>query len=269
MIVSQKNNDMKEVSLRECKELELRILVNIADFCNKHHIKYSLAYGTLIGAIRHKGFIPWDDDIDIIMKRDEYEKFLSLYHDDYYQLIDGKHQSNQLHVRVSDMSTRLEFLASEGSKHFYKGGVWVDVFPIDKAPNKLGQYRKLKKRIFYSYRLFFMSIFTPSKSVVKKMMHGMLSLFKGVLEKNVHTLVQSYNSKQVNMMANLSLWYLDYPAFPSFYMNDYVDVEFEGYTFKAMKHYDDFLRGIYGDYMKLPPEDQRCPRHSYIAYWRE
>ena len=67
---------MREVSPEECKKLQLNILINVAKFCDEHDIKYSLAYGTLIGAIRHKGFIPWDDDIDIIMMRDEYERFV-------------------------------------------------------------------------------------------------------------------------------------------------------------------------------------------------
>ena len=81
--------------------------------------------------------------------------------------------------------------------------------------------------------------------------------------------MQKYNSKTTHTIANASLWYLKYPSFPVSYMNEFVDVEFEGHSFKALKEYDGFLKGIYGDYMKLPPLNERTPRHTYKAYWKE
>lgn len=77
-----------------------------------------------------------------------------------------------------------------------------------------------------------------------------------------------YNNTESKMVASLAVWYLHSPSFPATYMADFVEVDFEGYRFKSIKHYDDYLRGIYGDYMQLPPENQRKHRHDYIAYWK-
>jgi len=267
---------MREVTSEECKKLQLNILLNVAQFCDEHNIKYSLAYGTLIGAIRHKGFIPWDDDIDVIMMRDDYERFVSLYHDDFFQLIDGKHHANHLHIRVSDMSTQIVFPHSAIKRKLYNGGVWVDVFPIDNVPQNDKDYRSFMKQIYYLCHLqkfgelSFKSVWKGN--LISKVSHGFLYLIVkpfvrpiGVLSEKM---MSKYNGKHSEKVANVSLWYLKYPSFNSSLMNETVDVEFEGHYFKALKNYDEFLSGIYGDYMTPPPQNERAPRHDYIAYWR-
>ena len=261
---------MKEVTPEECKQLQLNILINIAKFCEENGIKYSIAYGTLIGAIRHKGFIPWDDDIDIIMLREEYERFVALYHDDKYQLIRGENMNNHLHVVISDLSTTLRFPNSLANTKFYKGGVWVDIFPVDKVPDAPQKYWRLMKRIWFFMRLQRMGeIKYPKSMLAVRLAHPFLWPFRNIFGAIGEKMMYHSNNRTSQTVANLSLWYLRYPSFPLSYMNDFVDVEFEGHIFKAMKGYDGFLRGIYGDYMQLPPEDEREPRHSYIAYWRE
>ena len=241
---------MKEVTPEECKQLQLNILINIAKFCEENGIKYSIAYGTLIGAIRHKGFIPWDDD--------------------KYQLIRGENMNNHLHVVISDLSTTLRFPNSLANTKFYKGGVWVDIFPVDKVPDAPQKYWRLMKRIWFFMRLQRMGeIKYPKSMLAVRLAHPFLWPFRNIFGAIGEKMMYHSNNRTSQTVANLSLWYLRYPSFPLSYMNDFVDVEFEGHIFKAMKGYDGFLRGIYGDYMQLPPEDEREPRHSYIAYWRE
>lgn len=267
---------MREVSPEECKKLQLNILINVAKFCDEHDIKYSLAYGTLIGAIRHKGFIPWDDDIDIIMIRDDYERFISLYNDNNFQLIDGSHHANHLHARVTEMSTKIDFPRSAIKRKFYNGGVWVDVFPIDNVPQSEKDYRSFMKKIWFLCRLQKYGELGAKElskgSALKKAIHGFLHLiikpFVRPIGRITERMMIKYNEIPSDKMANVSLYYLKYPSFNSFYMNEFIDVEFEGYKFKALKNYDEFLRGIYGDYMTLPPISDRTPRHDYIAYWR-
>ncbi len=258
---------MEEVSLIECKKQILGILINIASFCEKNDIKYSLAYGTLIGAIRHKGFIPWDDDIDIIMRRDEYDRFISLYHDDYYNLIKEDNVPNHLHARVSDPSLRLEFTNSLRANKIYKGGVWVDVFPIDKVPEDDNRYWKIKKKVKKQFEMICVAE-VKGYNMIQNIAHLFLSPFKRFLINRSQKEIKKYNNTNSTKAAALCVWHKNFPPFLWSYLDEYVDVEFEGHSFKSIKEYDAFLRSVYGNYMQFPPENQRVAHHFYKAFWR-
>ena len=257
---------MQEITQEECKRIQLNILVNVAEFCDEHDIKYSLAYGTLIGAIRHKGFIPWDDDIDIIMMRDEYERFVSLYEDSHYKLVQGKDMPNRLHVRVTDPDTCLLF-SEERRKKFEKFGLWIDIFPIDKVMESKEGYNRLLKKI-----KFFVNLQTTGelwrKGFLAHIAHILLMPFPSLFASLAKKEMMKYNNTSSSRVASLAVWYLYSPSFPATYLDDFVEIDFEGYHFKSIKRYDDYLRGIYGDYMQLPPENQRKHRHEYVAYWK-
>ena len=261
--------NMKEITPEESKKLQLDILINVARFCEEHDIKYSLAYGTLIGAIRHKGFIPWDDDIDIIMMRDEYERFVDTYHDDKYVLIFGEEKGNHLHVVVNDMRTIINS-QKKATEKFYKGGVWVDIFPIDYVPEDETSYRRFMKTIWLLCKLQRVGeLYDPQSKLLSRLAHPFLRPFQKYFGKLAKRKMLQYGKSQTKTVANVSLWYLNYPSFPASFMNEYVNIEFEGHVFKSIKRYDEFLRGIYGDYMQLPPENERIPKHSYTTYWRD
>ena len=268
---------MQEISFDDCKKLQLDILIGVAEFCERHNIRYSLAYGTLIGAIRHKGYIPWDDDIDIIMPRLDYDKFVASFQHPKYKLLGGASLSNHLHHVVTDMQTTLVFEKSLNDNHYYKGGLWVDVFPIDKVPDDKDEYKKLKKRIstlctLHRYGEFpdqlIAASVKPSKKRMKKMFSWVMKPFVKPLGCLINRTVHNYNDKQTKTGADLSLWYLGWPSFPIVWLDDYVDVEFENHKFKAIKEYDSFLRAIYGDYMQYPPKEDQVPKHAYKAYYR-
>ena len=130
---------MKEISFEESKKLELDILLAVADFCNKNNLTYFLAYGTLIGAIRHKGFIPWDDDIDIQMPREDYNKFIETFsHERYKTIAPGTPLSKHSFVKVIDTET----VKIEAHKKYKKGflGVDIDIFPLDGTPSDENEY---------------------------------------------------------------------------------------------------------------------------------
>lgn len=263
---------MQEISPEECKKLQLNILINVAKFCDEHHIKYSLAYGTLIGAVRHKGFIPWDDDIDIIMMREEYDRFVATYKDDTFEMVDGKHQQNHLHVRIADRSTLI--VSQKGTRDkFYNSGVWIDVFPIDKVPDDEKEYRLFMKKIYRLCKLQLIAeVGGKGRKLSKKNLFNILQVFLrpfgSLFGKKAEKEMTKYNQSDSRMVANISLWYLPYPSFRLDYMEKFTKLEFEGLFFSSISQYDGFLRGIYGDYMTPPPVNKRDFRHGYVAYKR-
>ena len=259
---------MKELTIEENKKLLLNLLINVASFCDNHQIKYSIAYGTLIGAIRHKGFIPWDDDIDIIMMRDDYERFCSLYKDTRYIIVRGDNQPNHLHVRVSDSATMIKHSKKSIANKYYKDGLWIDVFPIDKVPDSLRGYR-FHKRIVQIFAGLRQTGEIGGKNFLKRMARLPLKPFAKVFGRLAEKRMVRYNKTNKQTVANLGVYYLNFPPFPLSYMNDFIDVEFDGHTFKAIKEYDAFLRGVYGDYMQFPPENKRIAHHHYKAYLKE
>lgn len=264
---------MKKLTIEESKRYQLDILKSIDKFCRVNSINYSLAYGTLLGAVRHKGFIPWDDDIDIVMLRPDYDRFVSSYSDERYKLIDGKDMANHLHVKISDCQTRLEFPKGSSDEFYYKGGVWVDVFPLDKVPEDNEEYQKLKKQITrrvlyekFGARPTCHAKSSLKKKVAKRLLYYVFRPFRAVNGKKALSLLQKYNNSNSSKVASLSVWYLSHSSMPKEWFNDYCELEFEGHSFMAVKSYHEYLVSLFGDYMQLPPVEQRKPKHHFDVY---
>lgn len=268
---------MKELSLEESKRIQLGILVSIDNFCRSNNIQYSIAYGTMLGAVRHKGFIPWDDDIDIVLLRPEYERFVATYHDERYQIIKGEGISNHLHVVVSDNHTMVEYPKGSSDAFFYRGGLWVDVFPLDVVPEDDKGFHSLRKSISQRRILQKLgelpSMGNPNspiwKKIAKRMLYYLFRPFKDYNGRVALNLLQKYNNEQSSKVASLSVWYwTNSKSMPKAWFEDFCEMEFEGHFVMAVKAYDDYLKSLYGNYMKLPPIEERKGKHGYKAYRR-
>lgn len=268
---------MKEIYMEELKELQLDMLQKIDDFCRNNNIKYTLAFGTLIGAIRHKGYIPWDDDIDIAMPRPDYKRFVETFNGvyDYYYVIapDINPDYYAPYANVCDKRTLLE--EYDNSHRGISVGIKIDVFPIDGTPDSESDYRKLIKTLkIYKYILSSKRHsyhFSFSVASVKTLLIRLLSYFYkyDAVQKKIIKACTEFsfdNSKWVDIVC--------FPVYkdsrvPKSFFDDYVDVVFEGKMFKSVKNYDLYLRTIYGDYLKLPPKNKQVPHHGFTAYWKE
>lgn len=260
---------MKELSLEECKQAILNVLADIDTFCNENQIHYSLCGGTLLGAVRHKGFIPWDDDVDILMVRKEYEKFCRLYKSNRYTFVDSDHVPNHLHIRVADNRFKLVFNKGQRANKIYKDGLWVDVFPVDNVPDNPRQFKRIKNKVYY---LFLLQCVGEVKGygIVQNVAHFFLRPFTNVFKRMAQREIVKYNDMDTKMMAGLSVWYdKKTPMIPSSFFDEYITVPFEGYAFQALKRYGDYLKMVFGDYMQLPPVDKRVAKHDYIAYEKD
>ena len=147
---------MQELTLKELQEASLSILVDVHNFCVKNNIKYSIDYGTLIGALRHKGFIPWDDDVDIVMPRPDYERFCNSFNSNNYQLIYYGNDSTAFAAFARVVDCNKTHYETERPWTKQESGVWIDIFPIDavEADSKIyaKRYKKLKKMSKIAYK---------------------------------------------------------------------------------------------------------------------
>ena len=266
----------KPIDIEEQKEIMLSMMDNIDSFCRNNGIKYFLYGGSLIGAVRHGGYIPWDDDIDICMLRDDYDRFLSSYNDSkgrYLLIHPGNNKNYYLPTaKVYDDYTILDEKIPGGMKI----GIYIDIFPLDysyddydmacRYGNKIGFFRKiiriknvpiLQNRRFYKnailYALKLLVSFIPKRYAIDRVCM-LSSAFRGKKSKYVGQFTQmTYESKEI---------------YETDWFNEAIDHDFEGREYCIPVLYDDVLKKEFGDYMTLPPKEKQIPHHGNNTWWK-
>lgn len=249
--------------MNELQSCTNNILLYFADFCEKNDIKYFLVGGTLLGAVRHGGFIPWDDDIDVAMPRKDFEKLISMR-----DKFDGRYI---LRYRRWDPEAYYSFLKVEDTKTTktenvkgrisYIGGVSIDIFPQDGIPIK--KQKKIVKlyewlNLIYSYDTFLQ----PQDKhygfckIINK------TLFKIVsFEKIIAKYIKKHPYEKCEYARSFCGLYGDKETYKKELFGEGVLYCFEGREYPVPQHYHEYLTQMYGDYMKLPPEEKRVSHH--------
>lgn len=244
----------KHLSLEEVKELQITMLKEFDYFCRKHNITYYLAYGTLLGAIRHKGYIPWDDDIDVMVPRDQIDRLKNLFKSERYKLIDVDNAVSHYFPfpRLIDTWT----FSKKGIKAT-SCGVNIDVYIIDAMPDDMVELERFRRRIrkIQKKRLFLIRVsnklyqYLPIKSFP----------FIKYYTKKYDAELRKYDYKRASLVHVMDVFHE--PLKKEWFQNS-VEVEFEGLKMMAPDGWHDILTRFYGDYMKLPPEEDRHPYHG-------
>lgn len=272
---------MVEISLEESKAIMLDILKEVASFCDEHNILYTLTYGTLIGAARHKGFIPWDDDIDIAMPRPDYERFVKLYHEKGNYAISSPLVDKGcffVYTKVYDQRT-IKYESGIDYSRFPALGVDIDVFPIDGIPGE--KYHK--KYIFLSnirYQLgcLVARSVSPRRKLLTfkgKLAGAFLDPLCKMIGKDFFIWLYIAVAKHFKY-EECEYVHVAFPSKASFrtkqarcLFNDMAKIQFEDSLFWAPAKFDEYLDGMCKNFRILPPIEQRKTHHKNNIFWKE
>ena len=246
---------------KKLKNLLLSILVEVDRICRKHGINYSLCAGTLLGAVRHKGFIPWDDDIDIMMTRKEYDRFLKICEvelDSKKYFVQNEKTEKYYAFAFSKIQLKSTEIIEEFSKNVkIKHGIFIDILPYDNLPDNyfIRKYYLFKNHL-YKNMLWIKCGYGTTQHKRKfsykilKFLGKFTSLYK--LKNRREKLLKKYNNVNTKYKFNS-----DYPNKIFLFDESYSEILFENKKFLCIKNYKQYLSLIYGDYMKLPPLEKR------------
>lgn len=253
---------------------EFNILCEIDRLCKKNNIKYFLhVSGTLLGAIRHKGFVPWDDDLDIAMFRNDYEKFIKIAHRELnspFILCESRYDSRYTNIFAKVFKTDAIYSSKYYSEKLNLHGLWVDIFPIDyiKAKNRPAALKKVTKRV--KIATFLRIIFENRNCLNKELslkMRFLCTICKlipeSILLKIINMLFSIDKRKNSNFCTCYASNYLK-ELFPIDCYLPLKTVTFEKKEFFAPNNPDVFLKNAFGNYLELPPLSERKPSHDLI-----
>lgn len=268
----------KNIELKDIQRIEMEMLNEIKSICKKLKINYYLAGGTLLGAVRHKGFIPWDDDTDIVLKREDYIKLENYFKEKnnnykHYKLLSLDLQSDYYYPMMKLVDTNT-YMKENGVKEIENFGIYLDIFPVDNAPNNKLLCKLFLKRLSLLDKMSYMAYsneLKTSKKILKvlKICWFKYSKFLGAkkIGIKINKLSMKYNNKKSKFIGYLSRgeWKELIPAEEFEYIEWY---KFGKEKHSSFKNKDAYLIPLYGDYMKLPPKEKQVTHHDYIAYFK-
>lgn len=270
---------MKEIYIEELKRIQVDILQVIHSFCISNDIRYTLHAGTLLGAVRHKGYIPWDDDIDIAMPRPDYNRFIQTFNGYTPSLVVMAPELDwNYYAPYANVVDRRTFVQEGVVSH--RGmdvGIKIDIFPIDGVPDNLNEFEKQ-----FAFINELNGILATKRCLIHKIPIRQIKTILAYLWGKAENVFYSFSSTQKRLHEVVVRYPFNESKFAATWVycpvkkrldkrifEEYIDIPFEGQMFKSIKEYEMFLTTLYGDYMKLPPVDKQVPHHDFTAYWKD
>lgn len=274
---------MKRMTTKEIQDVSLEILKTIDEFCQAHKIRYWLDSGTLIGAIRHRGFIPWDDDLDICMPRPDYERFLNEYKDSakYKLYAPEKRNCFLFYARLCEMEKT--FFQVNAKWATDNPGVGVDIFPVNGAPDTIEEFdtvleltQKNREALLEYRRLFKVQRFRRSPWGFAKDCVHVISKFtrRAIWRRHIMSLLaeqvelfRKYDYEKSSHCYYLALSMSRKKYWKRAWFDKLIEVDFCGEKFMAPSGYDERLSAEYGDYMTPPPKSEQVVHSAWQTMW--
>lgn len=279
---SKKNNQQKkELSMSEIKEIQLKELLYIKEICDKNNIDYFLTSGTLLGAVKYKGYISWDDDIDIGLKRKDYLKLIDILIKDNnpnYKVLSIYNTKDYYYSFAKLVCTKTKLI--ENAKRIKEMGVYIDIFPFDYYNE---DYEKYLKRIkfFKNITIKRYRIKNPIEKSLNKEPKSKAKFIKikgfiySIIDILTRPLGYKFWVKKYDKLLSINKTgkYITrgnkcYPKFEAKLFEEFKEYEFEGYKFKSIKDADQYLKTIYGNYKKDLPKEKQRSHHQIKVYWK-
>ncbi|WP_304960405.1 LicD family protein [Thomasclavelia cocleata] len=272
---------MKAIKLDELKKIECDILNYVDKICSKYGLQYFVCGGTLLGAIRHDGFIPWDDDIDIQMPRKDYERLKQIVNTEkgYYKFF-SMDNPDYYYVFGKLVDTRTKLIETKQKKSIEGLGICIDIFPLDGLPQNI----IMAERVFYKYRrnqkylynfnsIEFPELYNNIILNIKTIMYWGISkihfLFLGEnkLKFMINKKITKYDYYKSRYVCNVGGRWGEKELYPSNWLLPVKRHKFENFMVNIPNMYHEYLCSMYGNYMELPPIKSRIPDHNFEAYW--
>ncbi len=272
--------EREELTVNEMQAVSLEILRTIADICEVQGFRYMLFYGTLIGAVRHHEYIPWDDDVDIMMPRPDYDKllrYLKIYIKEYpYLKVFNREECKEYPYMITRISDDRYVIEMENEKP-YGMGVFIDIYPFD----GLGQTKK--EAVSYGLKGDYLSSLCYQATREHFAMETTTSLFRKIVKYPVFlvskVIGKDFFQDKLEKLARMKdydsseyvgcvIWLSggEKDIFLRQWFDETIKMSFDKYEFRVPRKYDDVLKHVYGDYMQLPPEKDRVGHHCFKAY---
>ncbi len=276
---------MQLLTAQDVAKKQLEILKVVDLWCREHDVKYFLAYGTLLGAVRHQGYIPWDDDIDIVMFRPDYERFIKEFNqkenDATIKVLHSSIDKNFPYEfsKVCDFSTKIV----ENTDVVYDIGINLDLFALDSIDPDTAEMREMLKATKLPKEVLKWKHVLSNRSRkeqgqprtgIKKVAVPMIKAVCNCISMywctaKINKEAKAASNVNARWVADIcQRWFKPNQVMRKEWFEEETELEFEGCKFKAPAHYDEVLSVWYGDYMKLPPKEEQVTHHDYKAYLR-
>lgn len=266
---------MRELTREELRAEQLSVLNAVAHFCDEQCIPYYLYAGSLLGAVRHKGYIPWDDDIDICMMREDYDRFIQAFQAPGFLVVSPEQTRGYYLASAKVLSNRTVLM--ESVRCAFPLGVNIDVFPLDDIPDDPEECARLDRKVSRYRNLLDLKNLKPNRD--RTMLKRLVVRLGGILLlpvprlfllRRIHNLgVSCHGRSDCHRVADVVCASARTLSFQKSAFYETVKFPFEGQLYDAPAGWDHVLQQEYGDYWELPPESKRVTHHAFAAFWKE